>query len=120
MLVFETKIISQRKAIGITMLIITVCAGFALLYFHSSLVVKGNATTTMNHILQSMFLFRTEILTWYLVGSMRYYHIMGIIYFYEAHRRRRVLAWHQLWYNLFSVILVILIRNLILITLFWI
>ena len=32
MLVFETKIISQRKAaviVGITMLIITVCAGFA-------------------------------------------------------------------------------------------
>ena len=70
MTVFETKKISQRRAAviaGITMLLMAICAAFAVGFVNSRLIVKGDASATVSNILNSLALFRSGILGWLLI-----------------------------------------------------
>lgn len=116
---YETEKISQRKAaviIGITMLIMTICAGFAYGYVHSSLVVKEDATATMNLILQSISLFRAEIFSWLLILICDIIISWALYIFLKQIDNRLSLlgAWLRIAY---SVILGIAISKLIFVTL---
>ena len=70
MLVPESEIKLQRKAsliIGITMFIMAICSGFAFGAIHNKLIISGNATATMNNILESISLLRAEIFCWLII-----------------------------------------------------
>ncbi|MBU4438887.1 MAG: DUF4386 domain-containing protein [Firmicutes bacterium] len=61
---------SPRKAaviVGMTMLMIALCAGFAYGFVHSSLIITGDAATTVSQLQQNMPLFRAEIFSWFLI-----------------------------------------------------
>lgn len=67
---FEAERISQRNAaviVGVTMIMIVLCAGFGYGFVHSSLVIKGDAATTVSQLQQNMPLFRAEIFSWFLI-----------------------------------------------------
>ncbi|WP_205737049.1 DUF4386 domain-containing protein [Acetobacterium paludosum] len=66
----ETERISPRKAaviVGVAMIMIALCAGFAYGFIHSSLVITGNAAATVSQIQQNTPLFRAEIFSWFLI-----------------------------------------------------
>lgn len=70
MLVFETEKTSLRKAAlitGITMLIITICAMFAVEVVNTRLIINGDATATMNNIKKSISLFQAGIFSWLII-----------------------------------------------------
>ncbi|MEL7565813.1 MAG: DUF4386 domain-containing protein [Dehalobacterium sp.] len=114
MLVFEKEKISQRKAsliIGITMFIMTICAALAFVVIHNSLIIKGDATATMNNILESISLFRAEILCW-LIILLCDITVSWALYIYlkQVDKSLSLLgAWLRLFY---SAILAIAISNL--------
>ncbi|WP_273832340.1 DUF4386 domain-containing protein [Guptibacillus sedimenti] len=62
----------QKAAVlsGIALLVMTVAAVFAQGYVHSSLVVEGDATTTLKNIQASQGLFRLEVLGWLIIIIM--------------------------------------------------
>ncbi len=63
----------QQKAAffsGIALLVMTVAAIFAQGYVHSSLVVEGDAATTLKNIQASQGLFRLEVLGWLIIIIM--------------------------------------------------
>ncbi|WP_283153762.1 DUF4386 domain-containing protein [Guptibacillus hwajinpoensis] len=59
----------QKAAVlsGIALLVMTVAAVFAQGYVHSSLVVEGDAATTLKNIQASQGLFRLEVLGWLII-----------------------------------------------------
>ncbi|UOQ44319.1 DUF4386 domain-containing protein [Halobacillus salinarum] len=59
----------QKAAIfsGIALLVMTLAAFFAQGYVHSSLVVEGDAVTTLKNIQASQSLFRLEVLGWMII-----------------------------------------------------
>ncbi|EAC5804375.1 TPA_asm: DUF4386 family protein [Listeria monocytogenes] len=70
MLVFETEKISQRRAAiiaGITMLVMVVCATFAVGFVSNSLIVKGDASATVSNIFNSLALFRGGLFCWLVI-----------------------------------------------------
>jgi Domain of unknown function (DUF4386) len=62
----------QKAAVfsGIALLVMTVAAIFAQGYVHSSLVVEGDAATTLKNIQASQVLFRLEVLGWLIIIIM--------------------------------------------------
>jgi len=119
MLAFKTEKISQRKAaiiVGIAMFIMTICAAFAFGVIHNSLIIKDDATATMNNILESISLFRTEIFFW-LIILLCDTAISWALYIYlkEVDNSLSLLgSWLRL---LYSAILGIAISNLIFVSL---
>lgn len=70
MLISETEKLSQRKVFliaGLSIIVMAVCAGLTYGYIHSSLVVNGNTSTTINNIVKSSNLFHLEILGWTII-----------------------------------------------------
>ncbi|GGD14656.1 DUF4386 domain-containing protein [Pontibacillus salipaludis] len=59
----------QKAAIisGISLILMTLTAIFAQGYVHSSLVINGDAATTLKNIQASQLLFRLEILGWLII-----------------------------------------------------
>ncbi|WP_165997611.1 DUF4386 domain-containing protein [Bacillus sp. Cs-700] len=62
----------QKAAVfsGIALLVMTVAAVFAQGYAHSTLVVNGDAVTTLKNIQESQVLFRLEVLGWFIIIIM--------------------------------------------------
>ncbi|MCA0171345.1 DUF4386 domain-containing protein [Bacillus sp. RAR_GA_16] len=62
----------QKAAVvsGVALLVMTIAAFFAQGYVHSSLVVEGDATTTLKNIQASQRLFRLEVLGWLIIVIM--------------------------------------------------
>lgn len=62
----------QKAAVvsGVALLVMTIAAFFAQGYVHSSLVVEGDATTTLKNIQASQALFRLEVLGWLIIIIM--------------------------------------------------
>lgn len=119
MLAFKTEKISQRKAaiiVGITMFIMTICAAFAFGVIHNSLIIKDDATATMNNILESISFFRIEIFCW-LIILLCDITISWALYIYlkQVDNSLSLLgSWLRL---LYSAILGIAISNLIFVSL---
>ncbi|WP_425803209.1 DUF4386 domain-containing protein [Desulfitobacterium sp. Sab5] len=70
MTVFETEIISQRRAViiaGIAMFVMAGCAAFTVGFVNSSLIVKGDANATASNIFNSLALFRGGIFGWLVI-----------------------------------------------------
>lgn len=116
---FKPERISPRKAaviVGITMIIIVLCAGFSYGFVHSSLVLKGNAAETVSQILQSLPLFRAEIFSWFLILVCDIIIAWALYIFMKPIDEHLALlgAWFRLIY---SVILGIAISNLIVVSL---
>ncbi len=59
----------QKAAVfsGVALLVMTVAALFAQGYVHSSLVIDGDAITTLKNIQASQVLFRLEVLGWLII-----------------------------------------------------
>jgi hypothetical protein len=118
MLVYETEKISQRKAaiiIGISLLIMVVCAGFAYGFVHSRLIVNGDADATMNHLMKSLSLFRAEIFCWLIILILDIIIAWALYIFLKQIDNSLALlgAWLRVVYG---VILGIAISNLIFVT----
>ena len=62
----------QKAAVvsSVALLVMTIAAFFAQGYVHSSLVVEGDATTTLKNIQASQRLFRLEVLGWLIIVIM--------------------------------------------------
>lgn len=70
MMVFETEKKSLRKAalvVGITMMIMTLLAMFAVGAVDSRLIIYSDASSTMNNIVKSFWLFQAEIISWIII-----------------------------------------------------
>ncbi len=70
MTVFETEQISQRRAAvtaGIAMLVMAVCAAFAVGFVNSSLIVKGDSGATTINIFNSSAVFRSGVFSWLVI-----------------------------------------------------
>ena len=70
MTVFETEQISQRRAAvtaGIAMLVMAVCAAFAVGFVNSSLIVKGDSGATTINIFNSSAIFRSGVFSWLVI-----------------------------------------------------
>ncbi|RSK29480.1 DUF4386 domain-containing protein [Bacillus sp. HMF5848] len=105
----------QRKAAvisGIALLIMTIAAFFAQGYVHSSLVVKGDAVTTLENIQASQSLFRLQILGWLIIVITDLIVSWGFYVFLKPfHREYALLAgWLRL---LYTAILAIAVSHLV-------
>ncbi|WP_226655828.1 DUF4386 domain-containing protein [Pseudalkalibacillus hwajinpoensis] len=62
----------QKAAVvsGVALLVMTIAAFFSQGYVHSSLVVEGDAATTLKNIQASQALFRLEVLGWFIIVIM--------------------------------------------------
>lgn len=70
MTLFEADIISNRKAAviaGITLLIMAICAAYAVGFVNSTLIIKGDADATLNNLLTSITIFRSGIFSWLII-----------------------------------------------------
>jgi len=117
--VFETEKISPRKAaviVGVAMLMIVICAGFAFGFAHSSLVITGDAETTLLQLLENLSLFRAEIFSWFLILVFDIIIAWALSIFMNQVDKHLALlgGWFRLSY---AVILGIAISNLILVSL---
>lgn len=63
----SNKLKSAALLSGLSLLLMTLAAFFAFGYAHSSLVDTGNASATLNNIIQSRGLFQAEIAAWVLI-----------------------------------------------------
>ncbi|WP_051355631.1 DUF4386 domain-containing protein [Acetobacterium malicum] len=116
---FKTEIISPRKAaviVGVAMLMIIICAGFAFGFAHSSLVIVGDAETTVSQLLGNLPLFRAEIFSWFLILVFDIIIAWAISIFMKQIDTHLALlgGWFRLSY---SVILGVAISNLLLVSL---
>jgi len=116
---FETERISPRKAaviVGITMIMIAICAGFGYGFVHSNLVLKSSAIGTVSQISQSLPLFRAEIFSWFLILVCDMIIAWALYVFMKQIDNHLALlgSWFRLIY---SVILGIAISNLIFVSL---
>ncbi|WLR57283.1 DUF4386 domain-containing protein [Mesobacillus subterraneus] len=105
----------QRKAAfisGMALLIMTLADFFSQGYVHSSLVVNGDAVTTLENIQGSQSLFRLEILGWLIILIADLIVSWGFYVFLKPfHREYALLAgWLRL---LYTAILAIAVSHLI-------
>ncbi|WP_214827874.1 DUF4386 domain-containing protein [Exiguobacterium algae] len=80
---------TQQKAAvfsGVALLIMTVAAFFAQGYVHSSLVVEGDATTTLSNIQANLTLFRLELFGWSLIVLLDLIVAWGFYLFLKPYR----------------------------------
>lgn len=115
----KTERISPRKAaviVGVTMIMIALCAGFGYGFVHSSLVITGDAATTVSQLQQNMPLFRAEILSWFLilVFDIIIAWALTILMQQIDHHLALLSGWFRLIY---AVILGIAISNLMMVSL---
>ena len=118
MLVFETEKSTQKKLAiisGISIIVMAICAGFSYGFVHSSLIVKGDATASLNNISGSIGLFRAEILGWLIVFLLDILVSWALYFFLKQTDNSLALlaAWIRLSY---TAILGIAITHLISIT----
>ena len=70
MLVFETESITLRQAAittGIAMIIMAICAMFAVGFVDNRFIIDGDATATVSNIKNSMSLFQAGIFSWLII-----------------------------------------------------
>lgn len=118
-MVFNTERISPRKAaiiVGVTMIMIVLCAGFGYGFVHSSLVITGDAAATVSQLDQNMPLFRAEIFSWFLILVFDIIIAWALTIFMQQidHHLALLSGWFRLIY---AVILGIAISNLVMVSL---
>ena len=105
----------QQKAAffsGVSLLVMTLAAFFAQGYVHSSLVVDGDALTTLKNIQASQTLFRLEVLGWLIIVIMDLIVAWGFYMFLKPfHPGFALLAgWLRL---LYTAVLAIAVSHLV-------
>jgi len=104
----------QKAAVfsGIALLVMTVAAIFAQGYVHSSLVVEGDAATTLKNIQASQGLFRLEVLGWLIIIIMDLIVSWGFYLFLKPFHPGYALLAGGLRF-LYTVILAIAVSDLV-------
>lgn len=121
MLIFKTeKLIQRRSAIiaSLSIILMAICSGFSYGFVHSRLIVKSDASATLDNISQSIGLFRGEIFGWLIVFLLDILVAWALYLFLKPINKNLALlgAWLRL---LYSTILGVAISHLISIAVFF-